>query len=765
MKKSIIHGIVGFAERHAIFIIILTILVSIFFGYKATKISIDPNVRDIFPENAKIIKLSKKYGEEIYNSEYLLLAVESNDPFRLDKLQKFYQVITRIEAIDNVGKSLNPFNLISFQKKGVQLQFVSTAKGKRAPKTKEELEIFKKRLLGNPLARNLVVSADHTSMIAIFPVSLPIDHNRFLARVESITGELKGLYEVHIGGQFPFDRATERYLKEDVPKFLIIALLVILFVYYSGFRTPRAVILPLLVVSLGTIWSVGTMKLLGFNLTVVSIMTPPLVLTLGSSYSIHVLNQYYREANTDSPDKSWIANAVTHINKTILMAALTTIIGFASLLSATLRQIREFGIATSFGIAYCAILSLFFFPAILSLLPSPKQEQQQRVLKGALTTFLERIGNGIPKYRYIITGIVIVILVGFFFSMKNIKYQTDFTKYYRKKEVAVDDNLFIVRKFGGFVEIHLTMTAPNNEKNYFLKPNVLKKISLFEDRLLQKPDIAYVSSFVTYLKMINETITGKFEIPERRSMVLLISRYFKALSATDTGSVLTQNTVNKDFSRLTITFRVYDSDKENYILEHRLSKLIKQVKDDMESFLPSEANPELWGKTLATLYLSETLSHDQLNSVLVSAILIFIVTALAFSSVWLGLIALVPMLTGIMLNFILMSILNLPLDVVTVMFSSVAIGVGVDNSIHLLIQYRRQKRYYSKNIEKVISHTLKISGRPILLSTVSLVIGLLALTFSNFMPIVYFGLLVAMVLFTTAVGAIIVLPAILSLLG
>jgi predicted RND superfamily exporter protein len=97
------------------------------------------------------------------------------------------------------------------------------------------------------------------------------------------------------------------------------------------------------------------------------------------------------------------------------------------------------------------------------------------------------------------------------------------------------------------------------------------------------------------------------------------------------------------------------------------------------------------------------------------------------------------------------------------MFSSVAIGVGIDDSIHLLIQYRRQTRIFHEDKQKIISHTLKITGRPILLTSLSLIVGLLVLTLSSFMPIVYFGMLVSLALLTTTLGALIVLPAMLSL--
>jgi predicted RND superfamily exporter protein len=112
-----------------------------------------------------------------------------------------------------------------------------------------------------------------------------------------------------------------------------------------------------------------------------------------------------------------------------------------------------------------------------------------------------------------------------------------------------------------------------------------------------------------------------------------------------------------------------------------------------------------------------------------------------------------------------MVLLKLPFDVVTVMFSSVVIGVGIDDSIHLIIRYRRQIRVYKGAVDRqtVLSHTLRTTGRPILLTSLSLMSGFLVLCFSQFLPILYFGMLVSLALATTTIGALIILPAILSI--
>ncbi|UCF97025.1 MAG: MMPL family transporter [Spirochaetaceae bacterium] len=243
----------------------------------------------------------------------------------------------------------------------------------------------------------------------------------------------------------------------------------------------------------------------------------------------------------------------------------------------------------------------------------------------------------------------------------------------------------------------------------------------------EDPDICYLFSFSQYLKQMNLKLGGEFSIPDSRAPILLLSRYMNSMLHSSYGRSIPARPINEDYTRFTIFLRTWNAESKDLMMEPEFKELMNQI---------------------------EQLVEQQL-------------TAAGFRSLRLGLFTLVPMMTGIMLNFIIMVALELPFDVVTVMFSSVAIGVGIDDSIHLIIRFRRQIRIYSGNMNKatVLAHTLKATGRPILLTSLSLVAGLLVLCFSHFLPILYFGILVSLALTTTTFGALVILPAILSFGG
>jgi predicted RND superfamily exporter protein len=760
MREVLIDRILRFVQKRALFVILVTLLITLVMGWFALRVRMTPDVISLVPADEKANRMMQEYGQGRVQAEYLLVAAEAENVFDLEKLAAFARAIEKAEALSALEASVNPFNLMTFEKEGARLKIVPLAPGGGPPRTPEELRLFRERLIRDPFARNLVISADLTTLAAFFPAAPIEDFPGFVAGLREALAELEGKFRVSTYGPMLYEEVSHRYLTRDLPKLLLLAGCFIMAIYYLGFRSRRSVLLPLLVVGIGTLWTIGFMSLAGYAISVISIITPPLVLTLGSSYSIHILNQYYREARPDPRDRSWITQAVSRVNRTILLAAGTTVIGFASLLVTNLRQTREFGIATSVGIVSCALLSLFFFPAVLSLLRPPSHWHKKKILEGRLARIMERLSRLVLRHRVLIFLVLLAITLSFFLLIGRVEHHADYITYFPRQEKVVRDTYRVYEKLGGFQQVYITVSSP--EPGAFLDPRNLEQVAGLEARLRRNPDISYLLSFVSYLKEANRVMTGSDEVPEKRSLTRLLSTYFKAAARQSGGGQLGL-LANEDFSRLTLSLRIYDSANKGLLFEKNLRRLVAELESAVADTLGPELQAEIWGTCLSFLSLSDMIGRDQRVSMLISLLLIFTVTSAAFRSLRYGLFALIPMLTGIMLNYIFMALSGTPMDMTTAMVSCVAIGVGVDNSIHFLIQFRRQLGLFPESIDKVLSHTLRIAGRPILLTTVSTVGGLLLLALATFRPIIYFGLLVAMALFTTAVGSLVILPAILSI--
>ena len=522
-------------------------------------------------------------------------------------------------------------------------------------------------------------------------------------------------------------------------------------------------LLPFVVIVLGTLWSLGFMSLLGYSLTIVNIITPPLVLTLGSSYSIHILNEYYRSGSRERRERYWVVGVVETVNRTIMMAAGTTIVGFLGLLATSIRQTREFALSAGFGILSCALLSLFFFPALLSRLAPPKDVQIRRVRTGLIARIMVGLGSFVIRRKLYIIASLLLVAVVFGIVLPRINTNTDTIGYFPQADKVVQDMYFLTSKLGGFDEINITLTAPDSTPRYFLQPENLAVVSELELGLRSIPDISYSLSFPSYLRFLNQVMSGVDKIPKTRGPVILLSRFLKILAGAGSASLGAANLSNEDFSQLTLSFRVYNSQTQKFIDEQGLRNLLDGIERQLATSLPSEIHSEIWGMSLQYLTLSDLLRQNLAKSILISIALVLGITTVAFRSVRFGFLATVPLIMGIMLNFVFMGILGIPLDMTTIMVSAVAIGVGVDDAIHFLLHYRKHLKEHGGDRQQAVKQTLAVTGRPILLTTVSIVGGLLVLSLASFRPIVYFGILVVVTLSAACASTLIVLPAILSI--
>jgi predicted RND superfamily exporter protein len=284
-----------------------------------------------------------------------------------------------------------------------------------------------------------------------------------------------------------------------------------------------------------------------------------------------------------------------------------------------------------------------------------------------------------------------------------------------------------------------------------------------EKKLAALPDICYAVSFASYVRFLNQVASGQDRIPETRAPILLLARMVRALAAEDATSPVA-GLANEDFSRLTLSFRIYNSRTSRFINEQGLRDLLAQMKPIIASGLPAGAESELWGMGLQYLSLSDLLRANLVRSFGLSVLLVLGVAVLSFRSLRYGLLAIVPLVTGMMLNFLLMAVARIPLDMTTIMVSSVAVGMGVDDAIHFILSYRRRLDRLPGNPRRAVTATLLETGRPIFLTSLSIVAGLLVLVLASFRPIVYFGVLVVFTLAATCASTLIVLPALLGLL-
>lgn len=765
MEGDLLKHLFAFIERHNKLVLVFVGILTIVFACAIPRLHLDTDYMALLPHDPEQEALQKEiFGPPSEYDENFFFMLEGDRLFDPDTLTAIDGVLSELASYEQLQSPLSPFSFVTIQKKGTRLATIpmSPHQDTTIPWTEEEAEQFKKQVLSDDIVRNLLASADGDTML-FFYNSKPLgqETDTIINEWKTIIHQLDPYVKVYINGSALLNERLSYYLTRDLTILLGLCLLIILIIYYLSFRAKRAVLIPFSLSVIGMIWTLGSMVFLGYKLTIVNIITPCMVLILGSSYSIHVISEYYNTFRMKGKEDFNIKmiSSLSTISRTIITACLTTVVGFLSLLICKMMAFKELGISVSLGITYCAILSITYIPALLANTVPPQQKQMQVFKKGVLTRAVNGISRFVVKYSWVCLLLLVFIIGGFFAVKDKIGVQTNYMSYFPQNDAFIQDSIYMAKRFGGSEPHYITLTAPKEEKNYFYRPEVIKQVYEFEQALDQNPDVLHILSFPEYVAFMEEVNSGTKGIPDSPGLILTLSRLL-AMMRNTMGSSVIDSMINKDASRITISIRSYDSVEQDMPTVASAARLLADI-DKYKSLLPDDITMADWGDASNGLKLTNMIIEDQNYSTVLSFVLVFLIVCILFRSIKYGLCSIIPILTGVMANYILMFFLHIKFDVVTAIFASVTVGVGVDDAIHFMLRYLRQKKVHAQLPYYVImQRTLQETGRPIILTSVSIISGMLMLTFASYAPIRYFGLLLAIALFTTTLATLFILPSV-----
>jgi uncharacterized protein len=762
MLNTLPDRIIGFSMRHARVVVVATFVVSLVFAWFATKVRINADFTSLLPQNAEVNKLLKEYGGAGAPADLLVFAATARpgaDIFSPEPLSAYAQAVSNISALPGVRSTVSPFNLVSFSREEGRLGIHPMSTGGAAPSPGSEGE-FRSRLTGTRYASNLVVSADATMLISYFQASHEASFDSFMAKVNAVAAQAKahGLV-TYVTGTIPVSVQAGSYLVRDLERLIVLAALIILLFYAVGYRSVRGVILPLLSVLLGTLWTVGFMGLMGYTLSLISVVAPPLILIFGNEYNIYMTSEVVRIGREEGASPGWMERASRNVAKPITMAFLTTVVGFLSLCVTEIRQTREFAFATGFGSLACAFLALFFLPAMFSLMRAPVRRQPR--LGKAFAQAMRALARLAAAFPVVVFAILAATIVLFALTYRLLIFNTDSGSYFPRKDSVMRDTYSIYAKAGGFEQLSVAFNAPPGRPGYFLDTRVLADVANVEAKLRALPDVSYALSLPDLLREVNRAATGEDVLPANRAIITMFSRVLTSTASSIAGGTMLGNLVNADFTRLNVSFRIYNAATGRYMDEASFRALLGSMQRVLNEN-PVGGTAVIWGDLMRVLSFADSLRRSLFFSMAISVASILALTVFVFRSFLYGLYALVPLGAGLLLNFTMMALTGIPLDMTTIMVSNIAIGVGVDSAIYLVIQYRRHLASMPANPGEALQQTLAVMGQPILLSSLSIVVGLSVFATAEFLPVLYFGVLVLFTLLATTAGTLVTLPTLLS---
>lgn len=696
---------------------------------------------------------------ESYPDEYALLFT-SDLIYTPEVLNLIESIKDQISSLDFVGPCLSAFDFVTVEKTGSRIAVVPMSPLHEGEAWDDEsAEVFYERLMSDMVARGYLYSDDGTSMLLYWRTDTYSTEE--IELLNAIVDPLRDYGRVCIIGNGVIAERVSYYVGRDLGVLLVLCFIIILITYYLSFRSKRSVLVPASMSLMGIIWTLGTMAMMGYDLTIITILTPCLVLTLGSSYSIHMMSEYFWEAKYRDRDRMNVAFA--RITKTILSASLTTIVGFISMLVCRTTLLQEFGISVSIGVAYCALLAIVYLPAVFSIQKFPSERKVKMIEHSVVLRIVDFIIKVVLKYWVVVLIVVALILAGFFYAKDRVDFNANYMEYFPSEDAFVNDALYFARTMGGTSPYYMTIRAPEGEKGFFLKPENLKKVYEFEETAMSScTDIVQSLSFSQYVSFLNYVYTGEEGIPDNAGLMNLLYRLLMQMEA-QLGSDVLSMMINEDATEITLSMRNYDSYDQD-LTTTASARRVEETLSYYRYLLPEGTTSRIYCASSDMVKASDMMMADQNIATVISMIGIIIIATFTLTSIFRGLAAIIPVVIGIMFNYIFMLAFGIPFDLVTIGFSSVTIGAGVDDALHFLLRYRRYKREAPElKIEERIAITLRETGRPIILTSLAIDAGLIVLVFATYTPIQYYGMLMVVSLTVAMLSTLFILPVVLLL--
>ncbi|MDD5763651.1 MAG: efflux RND transporter permease subunit, partial [Candidatus Bipolaricaulis anaerobius] len=635
------------------------------------------------------------------------------------------------------------------------------APGGRVPESPEELSAYRDRVMGSRQLRGMFVSEDGQAAAIMFkldPRLSTVETEEIARKVEVMAREYEGPERIYLAGGMFEALEAQRMMTRDLKVLLPVAVVMIVVVLYLSFRSLRGVVIPLVVVCLGVIWTVGAMAIAGVPFTVISIIIPVILLAMGTADGIHIVNRYYEVAARGLPKREVVLATMSEMTSPVVMTSLTTIAGFLSLLATFLVPQRQFGVFTAVGMAAELILSLTLIPAILALLRLPATgTKEQHLEHGFLARGLARLGSGVVRHRAWVLAIAVVLVAISLVGVPRLRLETELSQYIGEDSPIAQTMQVMDDRFGGAMQ--LAIEIDTGRRDGLKDPEVLAKIVALEEFLEAEPAISTTSSIADLVREMNQKFHGDdpayYVIPEDGRLVSQLLFLF-----TFQGGSLGSMALG-DFSAGEVFARVQGIDSTQEIEE--LMERIQAYLD--ENFNVHGIRAREVGIAQVSISLLNRLVASQATSLGTSMVAVWAIVALLMRSLLAGLISLIPLVITVALNFGFMAYTGRPLDIATMMIGSIVIGVGIDYAIHFQSRFRLEyARAKNPKPAQIIEQTMRTSGRGIVYNAVTVGLGFAVLVFSTLKGTAIFGSLIATAMGLSALAALTVIPALLATL-
>ena len=714
---------------------------------------------DTHPENLQYEDFIKTFGEE---GNLIVIALKDDDFFTEKIFLEWIALNDKINEFSEIDFTLSTNNVQLLVKDETQKKFFlqNLLPNKKIDSVK--LEKFKQNLiLELPFYKNILYSSNGKSIRTAIYMDKDIVntsqrkdfiYQTFIPLINSFE-ERTGL-DVRVSGMPYIRTLNAQNIVDEIGIFVVSAILLTSFIFFLFFRSFRATFISMFVVIIGVMWAFGILGWMGYEITILTALIPPLIIVIGIPNCIFLINKYQQEVAKHGNKVKSLQRVIMKIGNATLMTNLTTASGFATFILTDSKILKEFGTVASINIIAIFLLSLLIIPIVYSFMNSPNKKHLQHLNNNYVNKFVIWMEDKVKHKRINVFIISIISLMFGIIGIYQINISGSIIEDMPKKSAFFKDILFFDEEFNGIVPIEVIIDT--KRKGGVNRLSTIKRIDQLEKYIEDIPELSTPLSTVRGIKFIKQAYyngnPNYFNLPSTQEN-RFIARYLKNMN--DSGDLM-QNYVDStaQFSRVTTFMKDIKTER----IEEIEIGLLKEI----DKIFPTERyNVNLTGKSLLYLKGTHYLIRNLIISLSLAILLIAIFMAYMFRSFKMIVISLIPNLLPLIITAGVMGFTGIPLKPSTILVFSIAFGISVDDTIHFLAKYRQELIENNWKIKPAVYSSLRETAISMFYTSIVLFFGFAVFMSSNFGGTVALGGLVSVTLLFAMLANLILLPSLL----
>ena len=744
--------------KNRIIFIITVLFLTVFFAFQWEKLYYSFKESNLLPTqhilNKKKKEFIKKFGAE---DNIIIIGIKDSTLFNTEKINIWNRLNEEIENYKEIDFVISTNNIKILEKDTLNKKIIVVPLDKKG---KDPLAIKKVLFEKLPFFEGVLYNKKSKAIRSIIYLDKDVVNsgNRKGFIIKKFIPLLKKYEEkigikIYISGESYMRPLNGIKISRTIFFLITITILVTSFIFYLFFRSFRATFISMLVVAIASIWSLGILGLVGYGITILLALVPPLIVVISIPNCVYFINKYQNEIISNGNKKKSLQTVIKKIGNITLITNITTAVCFATFIFTNNTFLKEFGIIASLSIITVFFVSLITIPIIYSYIPLPKKRHLvhlKRKNNFFLINYIKYIIFNKRKILYLIAFLFFIISL---FGISKIKFSETILDTFPKKVTYYQDILFFDEEFSGIHSLEFWIDTKKKGKATGVAN--LKKVEELEKVIQDIPELSKPTSIANIIKFAKQAYYNGnpkyYQLPTIQENAF-IGSYLTSVESDSESYLSNYLDTEKQHFRVT-TFIKNISVKEIENIKNKLEREVKRI------FNPDKYTVELLGKPIFFLKETKYLVQNLFLSLTIAIFLISLIVILLFRSFKIVLIFLIPNILPLIITGGIIGFLGITIKPSIILIFSISFGISVDDAMHFLGKYKQEIIKNKNKIKKAIITTLKETSISMFYTSIILFFGFAVFLFSDFESVASLGLLIALTLIVAMVSNLLLLPS------